>query len=481
MEGSGDLVLDRILNKLEGDSKITGITHDGSGLALWPFIRHQTLFYFTFTKRNFASVGKGHSATKWQVVRTLMFAVWKNAFLLTLKRKPIWIVNSGITNVKSGKKYFNRLADYFYWVNPNDTVELEETAYGKHSLPRIHSGVYSHLSIRIFAKILSLFRYSSETADVRKNVDRLFEILLERLSGEEYDVAFFNNLKQELLAKFRTILAEYAVYKFLFTYGKPKLLLVEDASYGSKAHLIKAAKDLAIPVAEYQHGQINNLHIAYNFGPSVSKSSYLKYLPDFFLTFGSLWGDMIQLPAKKVNIGNPHLAESVENAKGIPKEKIILVLGSGTNSEEMTDHVLRIAKRYHPRGYQIIFRPHPLEWATLETVYKRLLDEKIDIDTVSNLYNSLQRAEVVVSELSTAMYEAKAFVNNVYLIRNNFSESFGDTSMNLFPTLNENADLDLGRNNKADESMHQLWEQNWKKNYEEFICSVINSNAKGTL
>ncbi|WP_276367365.1 hypothetical protein [Chryseolinea sp. H1M3-3] len=481
MESPGDLVLDRLLSKLEGDSKVTGITHDGSGLALWPFIRHQTLFYFAFTKRNFASVGKGHSATKWQVIRTLIFAVWKNAFILTIKSKPIWIVNSGITNVKTGNKYFNRLADYFYQVKPNDTIELEETAYGMHSLPRIHREVYSHLSIRILAKVLSFFLYRSEGIGVQPQVDRLFAALEERLSDEEYDADFLKNLRHELLAKFRTILAEYAIYKFLFKYGKPKILLVEDASYGSKSHLIKAAKDLAIPVAEYQHGQINHLHIAYNFGPSVGKSSYVNFLPDFFLTFGSLWGDMIQLPVKKVNIGNPHLAESVEKAKGITKEKIILVLGSGTNSEEMIDLVLRLAKRYKSMGYQLIFRPHPLEWATLDSVYKRVLDEKIAIDTTSNLYNSLQRAEVVVSELSTALYEAKAFVNKVYIIRNYFAESFGDESINLFPILKANAELDLAGDNKAGESNHQLWERNWKKNYEEFIRSVINSNAKSTL
>jgi len=481
LEGPGDLVLDRILNKIEGDSKITGITHDGSGLALWPFIRHQTLFYFTFTKRNFASVGKGHTATKWQVVRTLIFAVWKNALILTVKRKPIWIVNSGITNVKAGDRYFNRLADYFYQVKPDDTIELEETAYGKHSLPRIHRRVYSHLSIRILAKVLSLFLYRSESAEVQTQVDRLFATLQERLADEEYDAELFNKLKYELLTRFRTILAEFAIYKFLFKHGKPKILLVEDASYGSKSHLIKAAKDLGIPVAEYQHGQINHRHIAYNFGPSVGKSSYVNFLPDFFLTFGSLWGDMIQLPVKKVNIGNPHLSESVETTKGITKEKIILVLGSGTNSEEMIDCVLRLAKRYRSMGYQVIFRPHPLEWATLDSVYKRVLDEKIAIDTTSNVYNSFQRADIVVSEYSTALYEAKAFVDNVYIIRNYFSESFGDESTNIFPNLNENADLDLTGNKKADESNHQLWEPNWKKNYQEFIRSVINSNAKSTI
>lgn len=460
---------------------ITGITHQGSGLPLWPFIRHQTLFYFTFTKRNFASVGKGHAATPGQVIRTLIFAIWKSALILIVKRKPIWIVNSGITNVKTGDKYFNRLADYFYQVKPDDTVELEETAYGKHSLPRIHKGVYSHLSIRILAKFLCLFPYRSGNASVQTEADQLFTILQERLNDEEYDVEYFDIIKHELLAKFRTILAEYAIYKFLFKYGKPKILLLEDASYGSKAHMIKAAKDLAIPIAEYQHGQINQFHIAYNFGPSIEKSAYKNFLPDFFLTFGSLWGDMIQLPVKKINIGNPHLSESVEKTKAIVKEKIILVLGTGTNSEEIIDRVLLLVKRYKSIGYQIIFRPHPLEWANINSVYRRLVDEKITIDTTSDIHNSLQRAEVVVSELSTALYEAKAFVDKVYIIRNDFSESFGDDSMSIFPSLNDSADLDLAGKLKVDESNQQLWEPDWKKNYADFINSVLNNNAKGTI
>lgn len=481
MEDPAELVLDRILKKIEGDSGITGITHVGSGLALWPFVRHQTLFYFTFTKRNFASVGKGHNATKWEVIRTLIFAVWKNALIPVLKRKSIWIVNSGITNVKTGDKYFNRLADYFLQVSPEDTIELEETAYGKHSLPRIHRNVYSHLSLRIFARFLSFFLFRSASSSVRPQVDQLFTILQDRLADEGYDTEYFDKLKNELSKRFSTILAEYAIYKFLFKHGKPKLLLVEDASYGSKSHLIKAAKDLAIPVAEFQHGQINHLHIAYNFGPAVASSPYLKFLPDYFLTFGRLWGDMIQLPVKKVNIGNPHLSESVEKVKDIVKAKVILVLGTGTNAGEMIDRVLLLAKRYRPLGYDVIFRPHPLEWATLNTVYKQLLDEKISIDTTSNLYHSLQRSEIVVSELSTAIYEAKAFVDNVYIIRNHFSESFGDASMDLFPSLNENADLDLQATHEADESNHHLWEPDWKENYEKFIRSVINSHAKGAI
>ncbi len=482
MEGHGDLIFARILNKLEGDSKITGITHDGSGLALWPFIRHQTLFYFTFTKRNFASVGKGHTATKWEVIRTLIFAFWKNALLLTLKSKAIWIVNSGITNVKTDdKRYFNRLADYFYQLRPHDTIELEETAYGKHSLPRIHKGVYSHLSIRILARVLSPFLKRFERESINEKADHLFATLLETLSDEDYDPEFFNNLKKELQLKLPTILAEFTIYKFLLKYGRPKLLLVEDASYGSKSHLIKAAKDLAIPVAEYQHGLINHQHIAYNFGPSVEKSAYRNFLPDFFLTFGRIWGDMIQLPVKKIHIGNPHLSESAEKSKKIKKEKIILVLGTGTNSEEMINLVLLLDKKHRSKGYQVIFRPHPLEWATVASVYNRVLDQKISIDTTSNVYHSFQRAEIVVSELSTALYEAKAFVNHVYLIRNDFSESFGDESMNIFPTLNENADLELGGSDNPEQSNQQLWERNWKENYEEFIRAAINSNAKSTL
>lgn len=465
-------VLNSILVKIEGDQEILRFADPEYGLLLWPFLRHQVLFHLTFTKLNLNSVGSGHTASSWEKIKSVIFAIAKNPFWLAGNKKRIWIFNSGVTNIKEGEVYVNRLADYFYNQYPTETALLEETASGKHMLPRAHPAVYSHLFIRLLAKMLSPF-FLPKKKRIKAELPALRVTLERKLKDEETNLDFLPSLLDELSMKWGEILAEYVIYRWLFSVGRPQLLLVEDASYGSKAHLIVAAKNQGISVAEIQHGTINESHLAYNFGNAVPGSVYTHYLPDYFLAYGRLWSEMINLPVTKINVGNPHLSESIQKTKSVIRQQVILVLGSGTDPASLTKIVLTLHQRYHPMGYRVIFRPHPLERATIELNYPSLIKNNISIDSSPNMYNSFQNAEVVVSEYSTSIYEAAAFGLKVFLIRNSLSESFGDANMERFPVLDNLENQDLLANTDDFSFGTALWEPDWKKKYKMFVDSVI--------
>lgn len=475
MVSNSYMTCQNLIEKIEQEPKVFEVVEDRFGLSLWPFIRHPFLFKQTFAKVGLTSVGKGVLTSKRELLVTLLFSLLKNPFLLLFKKRKIWIVNSGITNIKVNGVYTNRFADYYYRQFPEDTVLLEETAYGKHSLPRAHKAVYSHLFVRLLAVPFSwVFFFDREK--FRAKVQAMEFALKEILPDEsKKDPAFFTEFKERLLRDFKIIYAEYVIYRVLIKWGRPKLMLIEDASYGSRAHLVRAAKEYKVKVVEYQHGTVNQSHLAYNFGQAIRQSTYLSYLPDYFLTFGDLWGKMINLPATKISIGNPHLSENVARLQLVPKSKTILVVGTGSDPASIIDIVLRLRKKYSMMGYQVVLRPHPLEYANIHFTYSRLLQAGIKLDTHPDLYQSLQNSEVVIGEYSTAIYEAVAFGVKVFLIRNKLSDSFGDESLSLFPALDNIEEQNIFDDVKNVSLGSTIWESEWKRRYNSFVNSVIEN------
>jgi hypothetical protein len=472
MADTAELFL-RILHKLESDEEITGFREPRSKLLLWPFVRHRLLFHLMFTQRNFTEVGQGNISTTRDWLKTCVFMLTNNPVFLLFRTRKILIFSGGISNIKKDGRYMNRLGDYFFQVSPQNTALLEDPLFNTYALPRAHNKVYANLFLRLLALIYGRV-FGINKRELKETLHKFFALIESKLQGESFDAQFMDNLKLSMQSRVQRIASEYKLYKMFFRLAKPVLILMEDAAYGSKAHIIKAAHDLGIEVGEYQHGFINATHLAYNYGSAVnSDSTYSQYLPDYYLSYGKYWSDSINIPISKMDIGNPHLSESIAKLNGKPLSNRMLVLGGGADPEPLIELILLLAGRFGDR-YDIVFRPHPLEWPKVSTTYSRLIEKKVKIDVSSDMYLSILEASVIIGELSTAIFEAKAFDKKVYIIPNTYSKSFGLETLKFFPTLEEGIQNEFQTRTVQGGDADLLWRSHWRENYESFLKSVID-------
>jgi hypothetical protein len=257
-----------------------------------------------------------------------------------------------------------------------------------------------------------------------------------------------------------------------------KLLLKEDACYGGNGvPVIYAAKLNKIPVAEYQHGAISKGHDGYNVADALLvNTSFHKVLPDYLLTYGKWWSNQTNMPIKKIPIGNPHLTESTTGLAQANKCKdMILILGDGIETNlylELASHIYGFVQN---QGLTVAFRPHPFE---RDRVRSMQLPRGVVLDTQSDIYPSLIKSRVVISELSTGLFEAVGLSDMVLLWDTDKSRfAFPEIPFKSFSTIDELETLlkndtpyDVGSNSIP---ASELWEPNWKQNYLRFVEGVI--------
>jgi hypothetical protein len=90
------------------------------------------------------------------------------------------------------------------------------------------------------------------------------------------------------------------------------------------------------------------------------------------------------------------------------------------------------------------------------------------------MYLSILEASVIIGELSTAIFEAKAFDKKVYIIPNTYSKSFGLETLKFFPTLEEGIQNEFQTRTVQGGDADLLWRSHWRENYESFLKSVID-------
>jgi hypothetical protein len=256
-------------------------------------------------------------------------------------------------------------------------------------------------------------------------------------------------------------------------------LLKEDACYGGSAiSIIHAARLCGMVVAEYQHGAISKGHDGYNVADALATShSFKAVLPDYLLTYGNWWSNQTNMPVQKIAIGNPHLTETLGSLGQIShRRNQVLVLGDGIETNlylNLAGKILNIVKE---KGLAVVFRPHPFE---RDKVKSSTLPEGVHLDSHPDIYTSLKKTSVVISELSTGLFEAVGLVDKVLLWETDKSRfAFPEIPFKSFSTMDE---LELILNDKDSfhmeshtDSVNELWEPNWKQNYLRFIEGVVS-------
>lgn len=365
-------------------------------------------------------------------------------------------------------KYFNRYTDYYTNLLKEHTGTIEQTAMDwTWPFPRNNPVIFDGIEV-IKERITGKNKSKKDLMAVHDFIE-YFNERLEMISGlclsdDECRIA------SERIALLISSIRDRAKWLDRILPHNTKILISTGGSYPHYYPINKMLRERGILSADLQHGFITSTNLMYNYAPALANSEVVKEgSSDYFLTYGDWWNTQINGPSKKVSIGNPYRDGCVNRIDSLKKGNRILLIGCEINTEQYIRLALELSKILPE--YEVVFRPHPGE--VKNTL--RLMEEKnidIQLDTIKELYESLDKTSVVVSEVSTVLFEAIGIVDDIIVLNTAYSQSY--LPEHPFSLCNNAQDiLKVIRNpQKNDYGKETFWAADWEHNYQKFLSDI---------
>ena len=378
---------------------------------------------------------------------------------IRILRSDLLIMTSTLHNIESSGKKCNNLVDGYDKMYSDRVLIIEDSSSDGIWNERSD---YSHVSY-INTYLLCLTRFLSS--------------LLNRLKIRERDdyTAFIGAcptyFDKSMLSRNDYFVSIYSfLMKKLLGLIKPKVLLLEDGSYGTEhAVICKIAKDRGIKVIELQHGMTYGCS-AYQSLDSVDYSSeYYKYLPDCIFTFGDYWNNGIDWGYEKCSVGNAYLNNCRKDGLTVVPEYDYLILSQPFKG---VDTFVKEFSAGCKKG-KILLRLHPSEnFEKKRQLFKD--DENLILSQGTSLYDDIVNSRVVISWASTCVYEIMAFGKTPVIIdsvlsREGLSQDIGIWIKRPEDLLSMNKD-DLGQVKDATWYWKDSFESNVKSYMDNCLC-----------
>lgn len=467
---------------IENNNEIFNFKFEFNSILMWPFIRFY-IYKKLLSKENRninSNILSLKRYTFYDNVTYIKNIISNNPYKKYSKKYDILMFCSGITNIKRGNKYFNRVNDYFAFIYKDKTLLIEDSNKRKYYIPRFFPNICYHDFIILNSYIKSKFGKVS-----KKDIITIKNLLnfLKTVFNEKLQNSDLNIIENSLLSLSKKLRIYNYLYNKLFDKYNPKVIFLEDASYGSRSYILKWAKERGILTIELQHGVLYNNHPAYNYGKSILDSNiYKKYLPDYLLTYGKYWNEQINIPLKKVVIGNPNYSENIKelnfNRKNENKKRILII----SNNEifyMMKKIAIELNVLLDKKNYDIVFRPHPGDfYEKRDSNFVFFKTKGIKIDTETDVYKSLKDTDFLIGKNSTVLYEAIGICKSIFMIKHPFLlrnmnipkciKRFSNSKELAYFIQNDNPE-----ENKIINTNY-IWEPNWENNYRYFINGLLN-------
>lgn len=470
----------RQLLSLEDDPELLGHLCHGTGIPAWPLVRVEfirTIMSELLFKT--ASLTAGYQQRPYkQALGYVPRSLAHNAMHRNDYQSDICLFTSGLGNFVRNGQTFERLAGYFANIYPENSLIYQDHGgwrwHRHYQFPRVLYATPFNLAAQLAARVAVGARHRALADAV---VGRAAANANSRL-GHVVQPADLAGLARSLARQLAMLPFVTEYYAKWFARRKIKLLLKEDASYGGRSVAVLAAARLAgVPIAEYQHGAISAGHDGYNVAPALANSeAFRQALPDYLLTYGEWWGEQTNLPVRKVVVGNPHFTESTKHIGTSGRgRRDILILGDGIETELYLDLAGRVARIAASRGLRVVFRPHPIE---RQRAASATLPPGVELDKNSDVYQSFAETGIVISELSTGLFEAAGLVERV-VMWDTEKARFAFPQL-PFPAFAEYGELEqalFGAAEHADNGVagSRIWADNWQLNYKNFVESVLST------
>ncbi len=463
--------------QVEDDPAVLGIACPETGIPLWTMLRIPMLRSI-MSDALYATpmVGAPAAVPKAKAAATMGRALLHNAVHARRARADVLLMATGVGNLQRDGRWFNRLSDHFVSALPAQTLVVEDFFNWRWPFPRHNPRVLFSAPTQAAAAL-----HAAATCDAadRQRAAQLIDLVAERARrtlGWQLSPARAASLQHWLARKAAATPWLYQRHRAMLQALAPRVLIKEEACYGPSAVLIRAARDLGIATAEYQHGAISGGHDAYNVAPALRDSAACRStLPEHLLAYGPWWVEQIDIPVRGVAIGNPHRSAQLARAASTSgAARDVLVLGDGIETLLYMSLAERLAARLAGR-FQVVFRPHPLEREAVLAKYGAPGASAVRIDPHVDLYDALRGAHAVVSELSTGLFEAVGLVDHIFIWDTPKSRfTFPRHPFAAFQDADHLA-MQLEKNTasawNADE-VARIWQPDWRTQYLRFLASV---------
>lgn len=400
-----------------------------NGICIWLLIRYH--IYTLLLKKVITGfqVASSHPVGKIKTlkVKTDYVKYWFDSYRKTplSVKESFQCVNicSSLACVPSANGYKSRVSGFLNdlpFLRTLNLIKSQEGVYRKTYAG--HHCFYDFIFLKELFKEKLGFYSNRPNATSSKAIATLLKLVLHKLagyldgnematiSGILYDYA----LKEEGIEKsIKTILVKTA----------PKLLVIEDANYGSidTCTLIRTARELNIKTAEIQHGLLD---IGFKYTEKlVAHDQFASHKTDYILTYGDYFSNSIKSSSVPVSIGSYHLEIKEVNKKVSSSKPVILLI----TQREFTDNLIPVmanALKMIRTKFQLIIRLHPSEAANNQK-YQALFEfDGTRFSTDDDLYALIQQADYIVGSYSTALYESMYFGKTPFIHRNILSMHF---------------------------------------------------------
>jgi hypothetical protein len=348
---------------LEADSKILDFRCDRTNLIVWPILREDFLnlviskLYYDNKLTNYNI--KSNFVSKLTSLFKLISVVklFKNLFF-SLKKKDILYFKTGYPEININNKLFNKNIDYFISLNKNNYISFLRSQKFSFFKSYYDKETY-HLDFKeniidLFSRFKNTNQKVSEdiTLYLAKKIKKVFNIKLTKIEVQrliKYNCIKINSIEKKI-----------NFYKKLINKIKPKIAIIQNASYSQNAILNYALHDYGVHIAEPQHGILTKGHRNYNFSSLIrNNNEYKMFLPDDLLLYGSYWNKNIKTSLKRYNIGNPHRTQNKQIKKNKLKGNKILLVSNGINLDVLPNLAKKLFFLLNQK-YELIIRPHPM-------------------------------------------------------------------------------------------------------------------------
>lgn len=211
---------------------------------------------------------------------------------------------------------------------------------------------------------------------------------------------------QRLTDLYVTFFKDRTFYRWLFKKIRPTRVFI--TQNGIQKGLFAAARDLGLKVYEFQHGIINDGHLAYSY-PSISGIDNKVYRPSHLCTLSDFWLNDCYIPyTKKVVLGNDYFKPQISKAS-VPVRNKILVVSSTFMHKELFNFLERCKSELpNFKEYEFVYKLHPNEFGNVDAYKNHFLPySNVMVSTnEKNIAQWMEECSTMVTILSTAAYEA---------------------------------------------------------------------------
>lgn len=454
---------------IEADKKILSY-RNGNDEPIWMYMRYNVMYNVVLKLFNNVQTVKKARAISSKTAKYIIKAAGHNCLTgVRKKASPVAFYCPGDGFSKNGK-YYNRFADQLRECLDTDSLLFENAALSwKWPESRSNNNVYYYAP----AFTLQTIQSSPSSSDLEKTRE-LVDYVADRIKVL-YDADLSERDKEDLVSETAREMVRCEKHaKWLLRQCKKKkisLLIMVGGSYSKYYAINRVLKKNGIRVADLQHGYITETNVVYNYNEALLDTEDVKTAtPEFFLTYGKWWGKRTNLPYKQiVEVGNPYRSYASSNYVR-DKSNDIMIIGCARETAFYCSLADELGKRFKDR--KVVFRPHPSERLTAASVATDSGNFVIDNDRP--IYTALSESEVVISEISTVLFEAIGLVKKIIVWSNDFSKySLPECPFATAESVEEliTAITEGPTDKNAGES--DFWASNWEENFRSFVKTYV--------